>query len=327
MEKAERIYQELLQEKTGIWYITDEYGSKIIIKVPSSILKAIIKGCKIELVFGLDNNIFHIGVKIYDDPINFITLINTQKNMDEHLSIAKIMHLDKVQIQLYNELCVCQCFGDIVLTTKNKNDILCLLGNPKKLYVGVIDEKINQSADNFQYSLGLDIPNNHGSFNKVETLVIEAKIQNFQTMNNEFVEDTGIVSTEISDSDEGTLLEKEVFVVLRSLFGSNIYHSPQIAIKTPKQRELIDILAFSDNGIFLIESKALGVNNSSEDRNMDRKIKGLQKQIEKGIKQIVGAYKEISEEGLIYTASGEKIEFNRTLPPCGIVLVSELLTF
>lgn len=327
MDKAERIYQELLQGKTGIWYISDGYGSKVMIKVPSSILKAIIKGCKIELAFGLDDNIFHIGIKIYDDPINFITLTSAQKNIDEHFSIAKIMQLDKVQIQLYNELCACQCFGDIILTTKNKNDILCLLGNPKRLFTGLIDERIHHSADNFQFSLGLDIPNNHRTFTKIETLIIETKIENLQTMNNTFVEDTGIVSTKILDPDEGTLLEKEVFVVLRSLFGSSIHHSPQIAIKTPKQRELIDILAYSDYGVFLIESKALGIINSNDERNMDRKVKGLQKQIEKGIKQIVGTHKNISENEHIYTKSGEKIEFNRNLPPCGIVLVSELLPF
>jgi len=67
MDRAERIYQELLQEKMGIWYVSDSYGSKIMLKVPSSTLKAIIKGCKLELIFGIDDNIFHIGAKIYDD--------------------------------------------------------------------------------------------------------------------------------------------------------------------------------------------------------------------------------------------------------------------
>ncbi len=327
MNKAERIYQELLQEKAGIWYISDGYGSKIMIKVPSSALKAIIKGCKTEFVFGLEDNIFHIGVKIYDDSINFITLTSTQKNIDEHFSIAKIMQLEKVQIQLYNELCICQCLGDIIFSIKNKNDILSLLGNPMNLFTGIIDERIYHSADNFQFSLGLDIPSNSKTFNRIETLVIEKEIENLHTMNNAFVENSGLVSTDVLDQDEGTLLEKEVFIVLRSLFGSNIYHSPQTAIKTPKQRELIDILAYSDYGVFLIESKALGIINTSHERDMERKVIGIQKQIEKGINQIVGAYKKILVNECIFTKFGENVEFNRTLPPCGIVLESELLPF
>ncbi len=209
MNKAERIYQELLQEKAGIWYISDGYGSKIMIKVPSSALKAIIKGCKTEFVFGLEDNIFHIGVKIYDDSINFITLTSTQKNIDEHFSIAKIMQLEKVQIQLYNELCVCQCFGDIIFSVKNKNDILSLLGNPVNLFTGIIDERISHSADSFQFSLGLDIPSKGKTLNRIETLVIEKEIENIQTMNNAFVENSGLVSTDVSDQDEGLYWKKK----------------------------------------------------------------------------------------------------------------------
>lgn len=327
MNKAERIHQELLQEKTGIWYISDGYGSKIMIKAPSSILKAIIKGCKIELAFGLDDNIFHIGIKIYDDPINFITLTSIQKNIDEHLSIAKIMQLEKVQVQLYNELCACQCFGDIILTTKKRNDILCLLGNPKRLFTGLIDERIHRSADNFQFSLGLDVPGSRKSRNQIETLLFEAKIEDLQIVKNSFLDEGGNMSTEISDPDEGTLMEKEIFVALRSLFGSDIFHSPKIPNNKTKYRELIDILALSDIGIFLIEAKALGVTNANEDRNMDRKIKGLQKQIEKGIDQLAGAYKKIVEGEIIYSNKEKKILFNRNLPACGIIIISELLPF
>ena len=216
MNKTDRIYQELLSGKAGIWYISDDFGSKIMIKVPSSVLKAIIKGCKIEFVFGLEDNIFHIGIKIHDDPINFITLTSTQKNIDEHFSIAKIMQLEKVQIQLYNELCICQCFGDIIFSVKNKNDILSLLGNPVNLFTGIIDERICHSADNFQFSLGLDISSKGKTLNRIKTLVIEKEIENIQTMNNAFVENSGLVSTDVSDQAEGTLLEKEVFIVLRS---------------------------------------------------------------------------------------------------------------
>lgn len=328
MDKAKRIYQELLQQKTGVWYVSDIYGSKIMIKVPSSTIKAIIKGCKLEFVFGIDDNIFHVGARIYDDPINFLTITAPHKNMDEHLSIAKIMSLNKVHIQLCNELGVCQAFGDIVLNEKNNNDVLCLLGNPKRLYTGNLNERLISSSDNFQFSLGLDIPYfDNRSPNKIQIISIDTKIENLQVLNNIFYGETGTFSTEITNSDEGKLLEKEVFIALRSLFGSNVYLNPHITNKKDISRELIDILAFSDIGIFLIESKALGVNNAVEERSMSRKIKGLQDQIKKGIKQLVGALKRITNNELIYDESGQKVYFNRTLPPCGIVLVSELLHF
>ncbi|SIS63825.1 nuclease-related domain-containing protein [Chryseobacterium gambrini] len=327
MNKAERIYQELLQERANIWYISDHYGSKIMLKVSSSILKAIIKGCKLELLFGVDNNIFHIGINIYDDPVNFATITSTNRIIDEHLSIAKIMQLDNVQIQLYNELCACQCFGTITLSSKQKNDILCLLGNPRKLFTGTLSERIYQSADNFQFSLGLDMPGSRKSQSKIETVIVETKIEAFQMVQNSFIDNSGNVSTEISDLDEGALFEKEIFIALRSLFGLDLYHSPQIAHNKSKYRELIDILTLSEFGIFLIEAKALGVTSANEERNMERKVKGLQKQIEKAIYQLGGAYKKIVENEAIYNSKGEEIFFKRNLPSCGIIIVSELLPF
>lgn len=43
MDNAERIYQELRHEQAAIWYISDEYGSKIMIKAPSTTIKALVK--------------------------------------------------------------------------------------------------------------------------------------------------------------------------------------------------------------------------------------------------------------------------------------------
>ncbi|RFM35032.1 hypothetical protein DXN04_06425 [Chitinophaga silvisoli] len=68
MNKADRIHKELMHEPANIWYISDEYGSKIVIKVPTNSIKSLLKGCKIEFLFGRNEssipNIFHTGLKI-----------------------------------------------------------------------------------------------------------------------------------------------------------------------------------------------------------------------------------------------------------------------
>lgn len=111
------------------------------LEVSSTILKAIIKGCKLELLFGNDNNIFHTEAKIYDDSINFAILTTANIHVDENFSLAKIMQLDNVQIKLYDELSVCQYFGTINFTPRQKSYELCILGNPKKIYSGSLDER------------------------------------------------------------------------------------------------------------------------------------------------------------------------------------------
>jgi hypothetical protein len=104
MTKQNRIYNELAQEAAGIWHISDDFGSKIMIKVPTTSIKALIQGCCLQLIFGKDTscdpNIFHTGLKIFDDPTKFLIIVNTHRFLDEHLSVAKIWNLDKVQIQL-----------------------------------------------------------------------------------------------------------------------------------------------------------------------------------------------------------------------------------
>jgi hypothetical protein len=219
MDKAERIYKELMREAAAIWYVSDEYGSKVMLKAPTTSIKALSKECKIELLFGLDEsydpNIFHTGIKIYDDAVNYQMIFCTHRFLDEHLSLAKILHLDKVQIQFFNELNVCQAFGDLILTEKDKHEALALLKNPKKLYTGDFNKEINESLDRFE-----------GRFIEPSTVISQAilaveiagQISNFKPIKNYFYpEGEEAIDIHII-GNEGQELEKEVFAVINSLF-------------------------------------------------------------------------------------------------------------
>ena len=326
MNKGERIYKELVHEVAGIWFISDDYGSKVMVKVPTPSIKSLIKGCKIEFIFGNDEshnpNIFHTCLKIYDDALNFQMIFSTHRFLDEHLSTAKILNLDNVQIQVFNELNICQAFGDLILSENDKNEIRILLGNPKKLYVGEFNKQIEESLDTFQNSFNEPSPILSKSLHLV---VVVGQIINWKTTQNYIYHEGASVDINIS-GNEGAELEKEVFAVLYSLFSQDTIRNPQIANKS-NTRELTDVLAFSEFGIFLVETKALGVINAEEDRKMERKVTGLQKQISKGINQLTGAMKKIAENIPIYDTSGKEILFARTLIPHGIILISEFLPF
>ncbi len=329
MNKQERIFQELLHERAAIWYISDKSGAKIMLKVPSFSIKALLKGCTIEFVFGRDeyqdSHIFHTGVRIYDDPVNYQSIFCAQRFLDEHLSLAKIMHLDQVEIQFYNEINICQAYGTLRLRAQDRHDIHALLSNAKILHKGDFDDLLSQSLDNFQFSLDsnclfISTPK------LIKTLVVNGIIDNWQIMQNTFIGINEDAVIKISDSFEGKILELEAMVLMGSLFGEYIWRSPQI-FNNGQQRELIDILAYSEYGIFLIEAKALGIINSAEDVPMDRKVANLKKDISKAIKQLVGATKSITRNTRIYSFEKNEIVFKRTLLPHGIVLVSNLLPF
>ena len=127
----------------------------------------------------------------------------------------------------------------------------------------------------------------------------------------------------LADKDEGGGLEQSVWHLLESLFQHRIYRSPQV-VNGNKVRELTDVLAASDYGIFLIESKAMAVLNTSKEQITSRRAKNIESQIRKALRQLVGAIKSVQQGLQIVTQDGQEIEINRELLPHAIVLLSEM---
>lgn len=234
MEDAIRISKELRHETVAIWYISDNFGSKVMVKALSPSIKAIIKGCKVEFLYGRDAyqipNFFHVGIRIYDDQINYQEIVCAQRFLFEHLSISKIMHLDNVQIQFFNELSPCQVFGELKFEEQGKHDVTSLLGNPKTLYDGTFNDKVNQSLDNFQFSLGHNFKD-ITELKQLETVIITGHISAITVMKNFIYTDSDNVGLSIDDKDEGNTLEDEVFITMTSLFGKDTCKSPRISIR------------------------------------------------------------------------------------------------
>ena len=132
--------------------------------------------------------------------------------------------------------------------------------------------------------------------------------------------------TRIDDIEEGATLEKHVWFSIERLFSFNIYLNPKFK-NSKGDKELTDILAFYDLGIFLIETKGLSIFAQTKEKSMDKKVATLQKHIKKAIKQLIGATENIERGTEFFNSKGEKIEFKRNIVPHCIVLVSELLPF
>ncbi|MDD4761286.1 MAG: nuclease-related domain-containing protein [Bacteroidaceae bacterium] len=328
MRNAERIYQELISENASIWYIADDYGSKIIIKAPSSTIRAIINGCKVIFLFGKDSQtdkiFFHTGVKIYDDAVNFLLITGTHRFVQEHESLKAIMQESSTVIELYNELDVCAAVAYVSFNENDRESILKMLGNTKKLYFGDFSTEVVSSLDSFDYSL--DKSRDNLKAREIETLLIEGHFSEWKSKKSFFIGLNEVNEIHLDDQNEGETFEKQIWASLESLFACDLYKNPKIKNKNG-ERELTDILAFYDKGIFLIESKALAVISLINEKSMDKKVANIQKQIQKGIKQLVGAKKKLDKDVDIFDSNGKIIQFNKNIIPHCIVLVSELLPF
>ena len=333
MPIEERIYQELIHEQAALWFISDDFGAKIMVKAPSSTIKAIMKGCRVEFLFGKDclqnPPIFHHAVRIYDDPVHYMTISGTHRYPDEHASLAAIMGRSYTHIHFHNELSICVATATVSFPVADQMKVLNLQGNLQHLYCGPFDQKASVSLDRFGYKLKMETPSEE--INSFESIIIEEMIRDWTVMKNHIIGSNENNKIIFNDAKEGNTFEQEIWAPLNALFGTDAHRNAKIFDKN-KFRELTDVFAHYEDGLFLIESKALGVVNSSGERSMGRKVAGVQKQITTGIGQVVGAWKKILANKPVYHANEKDVVFeysgfkSEALPHC-IVLVSELLPF
>ena len=325
----DRLSRELLHERGSIWYAWDEIEFSVLVKAPGTAIKSLSKGCKLELLFGLDQHasppIFHAGYRIYDHPVNYLAITGPQRFYEEHFSLRGVMECDTVRIQFHDELCACSAIATLIISETDRRRVLDFVGDVNVLYDGEINKRLQRSHDAFEFSLGHRMSGIRGY--SIDTLVVQGALKEWFSPKTMFVSGSGGANTlQIDDPDQGNTLETQAVIALDELFGRQLYLNPQIPHKKG-HRELTDVLAIGDYGIFLIESKALDVLSRDLTVDMERKVAGLKKQINTAIRQLIGASKKITEGVPVFDSKGKEIFFDRKLLPHCIVLVSELLPF
>lgn len=313
-------------EDVGIWFISDKYGYKISLKIPSNIIRSLINGCRIELLFGKDEKddciYFLCGSRIYDDSTNPIFITQPCRIKRDYEGLKRILNEKEVIIELYDELLTCSATAELTIKKEDRITILKFMEGNKNLYVGNHNPNLSLSMDSFVYSL--DSSQKTSTSYKIETKSITCEIKNWNTIHKHFVGFADNQEVNISDKDEGGIFEKQIWYSMESLFLNNIHLNPDVQ-KNNEKRELIDILAYHKYGNFLIETKALGILKLDKEQTIERKIANVKKDIKKGIKQLIGASKSLKKGLPIFTKSGKKINLNKTLIPHCVVLVSELI--
>lgn len=328
MNQQEEIYQEIKREDIGIWFISDDYGFKISVKIPSNVIRSLINGCRMEFLFGKDNegekNYFHTGARIYDNKTKPCIITQPSRFTRDYNGLEKILKEEEVIIEFYDELVTCSATAELKIKEIERFDIIQFMGDAKKLYIGDYTAILSLSMDSFVYSI--DPSQRTTNSYKIETKSISCEISNWNIINKSFVGFADVQEVNMSDKDEGGTFEKQIWFSMEGLFDIDIYLNP-IVQQGCKERELTDILAHHKYGIFLVETKALGILNVDKEQTIDRKAENVIKQVLKGIKQLVGANRNIKRNLPIFSKSGKPIKLDTSLVPHCVVLVSELIPF
>lgn len=321
------VYPELMVEPSGIWFVPTigDDTHAILLKSPSNILKALIKGAPVKLGFSLKDTpsgkVLMSVIYIKDDKDAPVITISQHIQDFQQVALIEILNLRTyTPIFFYDELvrniaeAKCEFDG-------NKENVISLIGNVNDLYVGESNSDVIKAMDHLEEIAEGVITNDPLALKQI--VVTELTLNRFNEYNLYVAGLREVGRFGIADKDEGGGLEQSVWQLLEGLFQDKIYRSPQV-VKGNNIRELTDILATSEYGIFLIESKVTAVLNISEEQASSRRAKNIENQIKKALRQLVGALKSIQQNSQIITSDDQEIKINREIIPHAIVLISEM---
>lgn len=325
------IYKEMQHEAAGIWFVpavgTDTHA--ILLKAPTNVLKAVMIGCKVKLSFAIDKPVdFPVLVscfQIYDDQDAPIMVFNPHINQIEHNALPEILGRKSTPLFLYDELS-----RNIAWTESSWSEgvdkVYQLILSCESFYAGVSTNSVQSALNNLQVSLdpAIIIPSaTHIDFEQIELV---SQTFNAMDLYSYSVNDQVHMFNALSE-DEGGGFEQSTWQLLESLFDRQLYKSPQTINNAEKKRELTDVFAFNDQGIFLFETKDSSVLKTSPERSTERRAKNIESQINKALKQLCGAIRVIKNDQKIVSKAGGEISFERQIIPHGIVVISEMSPF
>ncbi|MBA2781230.1 hypothetical protein [Billgrantia kenyensis] len=320
---SERVYREMRSEEASLWIVPANGGAEIafLVKAPTSSIKALFAGCPMEFLLGKKGSYLCHGVRIHDSPDAPLLISGAVRVREEMLAIQRLAKDRQSALFLFNEMDVCLGWTNLEFIEKDAEAIYTLVGSFESLQVGSFDRDFAHALDCFCYST--DTTQSYPDAALVPLASIRLNLEPWRANRNHFIGLRESHVIEIDDLNEGDILERAIWASLESVFPLTLYKSPLVQIGE-KKRELTDVLSFHKYGNFLIESKDLSILGSGFERSQARRISGVQKQVTKAIKQLVGACKAISRGEKIFDQNGIELAVVRDQPSHCIVLITEL---
>lgn len=321
---GKRIDEEMRSEIASLWYVPANEGTDtaLLIKAPTTTIKALFAGCEMSLVFGRINQFLCTGVRIYDIPGSPVLICGVQRHAEEHAAFLEILKRKKTPVFLFNEMDVCLSWADIEITEGDVSSIQDFIPPSNSLYVGKFSDEASRALDCFCYSI--DSTRKFDDAHLIETIEVKPNITNWIAGRISFIGEYDNHSILIDSKNEGEVLEKAIWSSLESVFPKGLYMSPQVRTGQ-KLRELTDVMTTYERGTFLIEAKDLSILQAGYTRSKERRTSGVQRQTEKAIGQLVGASKGLRRGDAVFSKDGLQIEVLRTEPLHCIVLLTELM--
>ena len=322
---SERIYNKIHAAVASMWFVPANDGAEVslLVKVPTPTLKALVAGCPLRLLFGKKDTYLCVGARIEDMPDTPVLLAGAQVIGEEQEALIRAMKQKVFPIFLFNEMDICLASSSIGITVQDSLAVLRLLGSKDSLYNGEFSPGVSYAIDCFVSSV--DKTKIYPNSCEIPVIEITPKVGIWETIDVYFINNGSSYAINISSEEEGGMFENTIWGCLESVFPTTLYKSPQVK-HGDKKREFTDVFACHEYGSFLIEAKDLSVIQAGYQKGEQRRLTGIQRQVTKGIKQLVGAAKAFKQGDALYSIDGNEILVNREIPPHAIILITELMT-
>jgi hypothetical protein len=324
----------MLIDEAGVWTERTKDGAlNLVVKAPTHALRAVHRleapvSLRIAVVELDGVQLLIFGLRIEDEPGCPSTSFGPLRDERDLEELLGVLEREAVPVHLFNELVLNLLRLDCTLPPETQDirsrlvDCVPHLTDLRKAPRATIDAIM----DHFHTLEG----SGQGDVRAVVHVTETLPLARVQTTELEVVH-LGAGAFRLSDLDEGGELERLVYPLFEWLCPTRAYLSPHVG-EGPKRRELTDLLAFTptpeltQEGFFLVESKALSVAAAQVDKSSTKRAKSVLKDIRKGIRQVLGAAKRVYSGAPITTREGQPIDIQERAKQAGhgIVLLSEL---
>ncbi|MEF3065291.1 hypothetical protein [Pandoraea apista] len=311
-------------EEASLWFVPANGGEELalLIKAPSASIKALVAGCALRLAFGMHGGNLSLTARIFDIPDSPLMISKAQRVAEEHQALYRALRERRLPVFLFSEMDVCLAWTNMELEEGDAARVIEFLGAPANLYSGERTQDATYVTDCLCYSLGCT--DAYPDAKAIPFVDIPVSLEAWRSSKVSFIGHKEYHTIEISDRDEGAVLERAVWASLESVFPHALYKSPEVQIGE-KLRELTDVLTIYEHGNFLFEAKDLSIIGSGFERTQERRDKGVRKQVQKAITQLIGASKAIRRGEKVFDAKGGELTLNREKPSHCIVLITEMM--
>lgn len=305
-----KLWNRMCNEKVGLFFEESlgDFSHGVVVKIPMFSIKNIINGC--DVYFTLCNisvdgiNVVCSRIIIKDDINHPLFVFTPHRTEYEQKCIKEMLAMESVPIHFFDELSM-----NIASATTSFESIKHFGFFQTKVQHKTIDRTIaNAAIDTLENATDeLQITNKiKNTTNIVELNSMKIKLKELVINKIDYIGNDGVKVLSLNEIEEGYISENAVWTLIENIFSPNIFHSPYYLNKNLKT-ELTDILALSDRGLILFESKCAAVLDSKKQQPSIRKSSNIKKQIYKAISQLKGVTKNIYSGVKIYSTEDKEI--------------------